>query len=150
MLDFLVEYGYYGLFAACFLSATILPFSSDIVFGSLIAFGLTPVPCLIIASIGNWLGGMTNYYLGYLGKTEWIEKYLKIEKKKIEKIQNWLDNKGAYMAFFSFLPVIGDLIPLALGYLKANVLIVNVSMFIGKFVRYGAILYLVQYGIKFL
>jgi membrane protein YqaA with SNARE-associated domain len=49
------------------------------------------------------------------------------------------------MAFFSFLPVVGDLIAIALGYMRANVYIVNVSMFAGKFARYAAIMYGVEW-----
>lgn len=141
MLDGFAEYGYIGLFIACFLAATILPFGSEVVFAALIAAGLDAWTCVIVASIGNWLGGMTNYYLGKLGKTEWIEKYLKVKKEKIDNIQHWLEGKGSAMAFFSFLPVVGDLIALALGYMRANIYIVNVSMFLGKFARYVAIMY---------
>lgn len=141
MLDGFVEYGYIGLFLASFLAATILPFGSEFVFAGLIAMGLNEWNCIIIASVGNWLGGMTNYYLGRLGKTDWIEKYLKIKKEKIDKATQWLQGKGAFMAFFSFLPGVGDLIALALGYMRANVYIVNISMFIGKFARYVAIMY---------
>jgi membrane protein YqaA with SNARE-associated domain len=147
MLEFLVNYGYFGLFMACFLAATILPLSSDIVFGALIALGLAAIPCLLVATIGNWLGGMTNYYLGYLGKTEWIEKYLRVKKEKVDKMQNWLNRRGGiYLAFFSFLPAIGDLIPLALGFMRANALKVNLSMLAGKFFRYLLIYYLVHLG----
>lgn len=145
MLDGFAEYGYIGLFLASFLAATILPFGSEVVFAALIAGGLNPWACVIIASVGNWLGGMTNYYLGRLGKTEWIEKYLKIKKEKIEKIEKWLQGKGSGMAFFSFLPVVGDIIALALGYMRANIYIVNFTMFAGKFLRYVAIMYGVKW-----
>lgn len=141
MLDGFVEYGYIGLFLASFLAATILPFGSEVVFVGLIAAGLNGWSCVFIASVGNWLGGMTNYYLGHLGKVEWIEKYLKIKKEKIDKMQRWLQGKGAAMAFFSFLPVVGDIIALALGFMRANVYIVNATMFAGKFVRYVLIMY---------
>lgn len=141
MLDGFVEYGYIGLFLASFLAATILPFGSEFVFGGLIALGMNAWGCVIIASVGNWLGGMTNYYLGRLGKTEWIEKYLKVKKEKIESVQHWLEGKGAFMAFFSFLPVVGDIIALALGFMRANIYIVNVCMFLGKFVRYVLLMY---------
>ncbi|NDV96690.1 DedA family protein [Dysgonomonas sp. 521] len=141
MLDGFVEYGYIGLFLASFLAATILPFGSEVVFAGLLAAGLNSWTCVLIASVGNWLGGMTNYYLGRLGKIEWIEKYLKVKKEKIDKMQHWLEGKGAVMAFFSFMPVVGDIIALALGYMRANVYIVNVSMFAGKFIRYVLIMY---------
>lgn len=141
MLDFLVEYGYIGLFLASFLAATILPIGSEVVFAGLLAAGLSGWACIAVATVGNWLGGMTNYYLGHLGKIEWIEKYLKVDKAKIDRMQQWLKGKGAWMAFFSFLPIIGDLIALALGFMRANVWIVNISMFIGKLVRYIALMY---------
>lgn len=141
MLDGFAEYGYIGLFLASFLAATILPFGSEVVFIALLAAGLNDWTCVIVASLGNWLGGMTNYYLGRLGKIEWIEKYLKVDRQKIDKMQSWLEGKGATMAFFSFMPVVGDLIALALGYMRANVYIVNISMFAGKFLRYVLIMY---------
>jgi len=141
MLDGFVEYGYIGLFLAAFLAATILPFGSEFVFAGLLAMGMNAWGCVIVASVGNWLGGMTNYYLGRLGKIEWIEKYLKVDRTKIDKMQNWLEGKGAIMAFFSFMPVVGDIIALALGYMRANVYIVNVAMLLGKFARYVLIMY---------
>lgn len=147
MLDGFVEYGYIGLFLASFLAATILPFGSEFVFAGLIALGMNAWGCVIVASVGNWLGGMTNYYLGRMGKVEWIEKYLKINKEKIDKIQKWLEGKGAFMAFFSFLPIVGDIIALALGFMRANVYVVNVSMFLGKFARYVLIMYGVNWFI---
>lgn len=141
MLDSFVEYGYIGLFLASFLAATILPFGSEVVFAGLIALGMNAWGCVIIASVGNWLGGMTNYFLGRLGKIEWIEKYLKVKKERIDKVQHWLEGKGAFMAFFSFLPIVGDVIALALGFMRSNIYIVNVSMFLGKFARYVLIMY---------
>jgi membrane protein YqaA with SNARE-associated domain len=53
------------------------------------------------------------------------------------------------MAFFSFMPVVGDIIALALGYMRANVYIVNVAMLAGKFVRYLVIMY-IMYGFSWI
>lgn len=148
MLDFLAQYGYLGLFAASFLAATILPIGSEFVFSALIISKFDIWTCIIIASTGNWLGGMTNYYIGKLGRIEWAEKYLKISRDKIEKMQKFLSGKGAAMAFFSFLPVVGDLIALSLGFMRANIYIVNISMFLGKFLRYVLLAYAIVYGIE--
>ncbi|GAB1359454.1 VTT domain-containing protein [Porphyromonadaceae bacterium] len=141
----LIELGYLGLFIAAFLAATVLPFSSEVVFSALVIAGMDMWMCVIWATLGNWLGGLSCYYLGYLGKIEWIEKYLKIKKEKIEKLQMWLQGKGGLMAFFVFLPGIGDVIAVALGYLRANVALVAISMFLGKFIRYIVWIYIV-YG----
>lgn len=145
-----LTYGYYGLFSTSFLAATILPISSEVVFIALLATGFNPLLLLISATLGNWIGGMTNYYLGYLGKIEWIEKYFHVSKEKIQKIKEKIHNKGAYMAFFCFLPAIGDIIGFTLGFMRANILIVNISMFLGKLFRYAVLLYAFNHGIKFL
>ena len=71
-----------------------------------------------------------------LGKVEWIEKYLKLDAAKLQKVQGWIKGKGSWMGFFVFLPGIGDFIAVALGFLRANIWIVAVSMFLGKAIRY--------------
>ena len=93
-------------------------------------------PCMIAATLGNFLGGMSCYWLGMLGKVEWIEKYLKLDPVKLQKVQDWIKGKGSWMGFFVFLPGIGDFIAVALGFLRANIWVVAISMFLGKAIRY--------------
>lgn len=136
MLDGLAELGYFGLFLASFLAATILPFGSEMVFGGVIAAGLNVWTCIIIATIGNSLGGMTCYWIGSFGKVEWVERYMKIKRTRVEKMQRWLHGKGAAMSFFVFLPGVGDIIAVALGFMRANPWLVLLFMTLGKFGRY--------------
>lgn len=136
MLSFLAAYGYIGLFLASFLAATILPISSEVVLSLVLEAGLDPFWCLVVTSIGNTLGGMTCYWIGLLGKVEWMEKYLKIKYEKVQKVQNWAQGKGPILAAFTFLPIVGDLIALALGFLRSNAWWVLLFMFIGKTIRY--------------
>ena len=145
-----LTYGYYGLFSISFLAATILPISSEIVFIALLTAKFESSLLLLSATLGNWIGGMTNYYLGYLGKIEWIEKYFHVPLEKIRKIKEKIYTKGAFMAFFCFLPIIGDIIGFALGFMRANMLIVNITMFLGKLFRYSILLYAFKHGIKYL
>lgn len=132
----LIEWGYIGVFIASFLAATVLPFSSEVVLTGVLFAGADYWQCMVAATLGNFLGGMSCYYLGMLGKVEWIEKYLKLDIKKLEKVQNWIKGKGSVMAFFVFLPGIVDFIAVALGFLRGNVWIVAISMFLGKAIRY--------------
>jgi len=132
----LIEYGYWGLFAASFLAATILPFSSEAILSLCVYSGFDINLTIGVATFGNWLGGLTSYYLGYIGKWEWIEKLLRIKKKKAEKTKIYLQNKGNAFAFFAFLPFIGDLIPLGLGLLKTNLYWMALFMGLGKLCRY--------------
>jgi membrane protein YqaA with SNARE-associated domain len=85
---------------------------------------------------------MTCYWLGHLGKMEWIERYLKVKPEKIEKTRKFLQGRGAYMAFFAFLPILGTLIAITLGYMRSNRWIVLASMTAGKLLRYIIILLL--------
>ncbi|MCQ2217736.1 MAG: DedA family protein [Paludibacteraceae bacterium] len=135
-LEFLETFGIVGLFIASFLAATVLPFSSEVVFAGVLATGCNPLGCLISAAIGNTLGGLTCYWIGRMGKTEWIEKYLKIKYEKIKKMERWAHDKGSILAALTFLPGIGDVIAVALGYLRCNVWLVALFMFIGKTLRY--------------
>ena len=135
-MDFLIAYGYIGVFIASFLAATILPFSSEVVLTGVLLGGASYWPCIIAATLGNTLGGMTCYWIGSAGKIEWIKKYLRLDISKLERVQKWIADKGAWMGFFVFLPGIGDFIAVALGFLRANLTIVSLSMLLGKFIRY--------------
>ena len=135
-MELLIEYGYIGVFIASFLAATILPFSSEIVLTGVLLGGAAYWPCMIAATIGNFLGGMTCYWLGKIGKIEWIKKYLRLNISKLERIQARIQKKGAWIGFFAFLPGVGDFIAVALGFMRANVWIVAASMLIGKALRY--------------
>jgi membrane protein YqaA with SNARE-associated domain len=135
-MELLIEYGYIGVFLASFLAATILPFSSEVVLTGVLLGGASYWPCMIAASTGNFIGGMTCYWLGKAGKIEWIKKYLRLDINKLERIQKRIQKKGSWIAFFVFLPGIGDFIAVALGFIRANVWVVAISMLIGKSLRY--------------
>lgn len=132
----LADLGYFGLMIAAFLAATIVPFSSEAVFSALFYGGLDPWALVLWATIGNTAGGMTCYLLGRLGKMEWIEKWLKIKKEKIEKFETKFHKYGDWLAFFSFLPGIGDVIAVAAGFMRCRWWVALISMGLGKFVRY--------------
>ncbi|MDR3252870.1 MAG: VTT domain-containing protein [Tannerella sp.] len=135
-MEFLIEYGYIGVFVASFLAATILPFSSEIVLTGVLLGGATYWPCIIAATAGNFLGGMTCYWLGMIGKMEWIRKYLRINTDRIERVRLWMQDRGAWMGFWVFLPGVGDIIAVVLGFMRSNVWIVAASMLVGKALRY--------------
>ncbi len=150
-MEFLQESGYIGLFIGTFLAATIIPFSSEfLIIGTLLAGG-DPALSFLSATTGNWLGGLTSYYLGYLGKWEWLEKWLRISKKSLEKQKEKIDKYGALLAFLSWAPFVGDIFAVGLGFYKLNFTKCAVYMLIGKAVRFAmwVILYEV-YGNSFI
>lgn len=138
----LIGLGYLGLFIASFLAATVVPFSSEVVFTGMVYGGLDAWMCVFVATAGNWMGGMSSYYIGHLGKIEWIEKYLRIKKEKLDKFTEKMKKYGDWFAFFSFLPGVGDIIAVAAGYFRCRWWIVAISMLAGKFVRYIVWMYI--------
>lgn len=136
LIQLLITWGYPGMFLSAFIAGSILPFASELVLAALIKLGLNPIGCLIAATLGNTLGGMTCYFIGHLGKLEWIEKYLHVKPEKIAKTQKFLQGKGSFMAFFAFVPIIGSAISVTLGYMRGNVWITCLSMMAGKVLRY--------------
>lgn len=137
MLQFLTEWGYWGMFISAFLAGTVLPFSSEAVLLACIGLGLDPVLSTLSTTAGNALGGLTCYWIGHLGKMEWIEKYLGVKKKQMDNAERFIKGKGSWIAFLSFLPVIGDAILVVLGLMRANAIIVAISMTLGKLARYA-------------
>ncbi|MDR0658018.1 MAG: VTT domain-containing protein [Mediterranea sp.] len=137
-IDFLIEWGYVGMFLSALLAGSAVPFSSEVVLAALLhpSAGLNPVICILSASAGNLLGSLTCYWLGHLGKMEWLVRYFHMKEEKIVRMQAYLNGRSAFMAFFAFLPVIGTLIAVALGFLRSNIYVVSASMFLGKALRY--------------
>ncbi len=144
LIQLLIDWGYVGLFISALLAGSIIPFSSELVLVALVNVGLSPVVCVLSAALGNTVGGMTCYYMGRLGRIDWIEKYFKVKKEKIDRMQHFLQGKGALMAFFAFLPFVGEAIAIALGFMRSNLMLTTVSMFIGKLLRYMAMLWALQ------
>ncbi len=135
-MESLIKLGYLGLFLASFLASTIIPLSSDVVMSALIALEFDLWTCIFVATAGNFLGGLTTYGLGYLGKWEWIEKLFKKSKSDIEKFQHKVQKVGIIAAAFTWLPFIGDVIALSLGFLRFKPAPVFIMMLIGRFARF--------------
>ncbi len=141
IIAFLTEYGYVGMLASAFLAGSFLPFSSEAVMLGLLATGLDPWGLILYGTAGNILGGLFNYGVGRMGRLDWIEKYLHVKKKDLDKAQRFMAGHGAWMGFFAFLPVLGSAITILLGLTRANIVISTTSMAIGKFLRYVLLVY---------
>ena len=137
LITLLTDYGYIGMFISAFLAGSIFPLSSEVVMLALMAAGLDPWQLVVYGTIGNTLGSMFNYWIGTLGRMDWIEKYLHVKKKDLYRAQRFMAGRGALMGFFAFLPAIGEGITIVLGLMRANVALTVVSVTIGKLARYA-------------
>lgn len=144
LVQWLIDWGYPGLFLSAFLAGSLIPFSSEIVLLTLVKLGLNPMVCLVLATLGNTLGGMTCYGMGWAGRTDWIERYLHVKQDKVDKMQRFLQGKGSMMAFFAFLPFVGGVLAVALGFMRSNITLTTLSMMLGKLLRYIVLLWAMQ------
>lgn len=141
MLDFFISYGYIGLFISAFLAGSVLPFSSEAVLLALLGIGLDPELLLLYASTGNVLGALLNFWIGRQGRLDWIEKYMHVKKESLEKAERFMNGHGAWIGFFSFVPILGSAITVLLGYMRANIIISLCAIILGKVIRYIIIIY---------
>jgi len=130
--------GVWGLFFSAFISSTIAPGGSEAVLAYMVSEGHYEVQLLVfIASIGNTLGAMTTWGLGMLAAKKFPVAALLPEKK--QKALNLVKKRGLWVLFFSWLPVIGDALCFAGGWLKLPLLPACLFILSGKFGRYAAI-----------
>lgn len=117
ILQFLIDWGYWGLFLGSFIAGSVLPFSSEAVLAACVGpLGLDPVISITAATAGNVAGGMTCYWMGHLGNMEWIEKYFHVKKEKMDRAERFVHGRGAWMAFFAFIPILGSAISHCIGH----------------------------------
>lgn len=139
--ELLMQYGYWGMLISAFTAGSFFPFSSEAVMFGLMAAGLDPFTLAVYGTIGNVLGSLVNYGIGMMGKMEWIERYLHVSKKDLDKAERFMAGRGAWMGFFAFVPIIGSAITIALGLMRANLLITTISITLGKIVRYAILIW---------
>ena len=126
------------LFLSAFVSSTIAPGGSEAVIAYMAAKKLYPIPDLLaVATIGNTLGAMTTWALGALAAKKFPLESRLPEKRRKALIM--VKEKGIWVLFFSWLPVIGDAFCFAAGWLKLPLLLGMSLILIGKFCRYLAV-----------
>ena len=121
----------WALATSAFVSSTLFPGGSEAVF--LLVLHNYPEAFLIAfltATLANTAGSMTGYAIGrFLPKN--------IENRAIKQCEKY----GAWALLFAWLPLIGDALPVAAGWLKIYWLKVLLAILIGKAFRYAAIGY---------
>ena len=136
MQETLFEIG--GLFVSAFISSTIAPGGSEAVLAYMVSEGHYQAEQLIIvATVGNTLGAMTTWGLGMLAAKKFPVATLLSEKK--QKALDLVRRRGMWTLFFSWLPVVGDALCFAGGWLKLPFISACLIILLGKFGRYAVI-----------
>jgi len=127
------------LFTSSFLAATLLPGGSEaVLFGVLRAYPDSLWSALGLATLGNTLGGMVSYWMGRLLPA-------KQQLKHVEKLRRY----GTPALLLAWVPLIGDALCLAAGWLRLSGWQAALYMAIGKFARYWVIAFTMQSALLF-
>ncbi len=133
-----------ALFLISLLSATLLPMGSEPALFAVVK--VTPDlfwPALMVATIGNTIGGAISYGMGYGAKNA-------LAKERESRWFGWLQRFGPKTLLLSWLPVVGDPLCALAGWLKMPFWSSLIYMAMGKFLRYltaTALLMLVPDGV---
>lgn len=126
---------YLILFISAFASATLLPLGSEALLIYNINQGFNIYYLLFIATLGNSLGSVLNYYLGLKGGEYLVNKKL-VNEKYINLGKKYFDKYGVFSLLFAWLPIIGDPITFVAGILRYNFKLFLVLVVISKLGRY--------------
>ncbi len=134
----MAELSLWGLFLSSFISSTLMPGGSEVLLAYLLSQPeFSPIELLITAAVGNSLGGILTYAMGWWIASRWP---LKVPEKKRQKQAVVLVRRyGALSLFFSWLPLIGDPLCLAAGWLRCHLFLSLILICIGKTLRYSLI-----------
>jgi membrane protein YqaA with SNARE-associated domain len=135
LLDWLAlpKFGLTTVFVISFISATLLPLGSEpAVFGYVKLRPDMMIPTILVATVGNTLGGVVDYWMGFGAK-----KAFNPTKKTELTALKWVEKFGPKAMLLSFLPAVGDPLCAVAGWLKLPFWQSVVYMAIGKFLRYA-------------
>ena len=115
-----------ALFVSSFLAATLLPGGSEaVLFGVLKLNPQQYWPALVAATLGNTLGGMSSYLIGRIMP----------QRGEIKRL-DWLKRYGSPALLLAWVPILGDPLCVAAGWLRVNPWLAALFMALGKFARY--------------
>lgn len=126
-----------ALFTAAFLSATLLPGSSEILLVVTLAKQQAPVAlAIIVATLGNTLGSVVNWaigrYLSHFREAKWFP----VKPAKFERYQQWYQKWGVWSLLLSWMPIIGDPLIVLAGVARTWLVVFVPVVLVAKAVRY--------------
>lgn len=128
----------YGtLFLSAFLSATLLPGSSEALLATYIGAEQGKIWILLMMAVtGNVLGSIVNWIIGRLLSHYVGRKWFPVSVRRYAQATNWFNKYGKWSLLFAWVPVIGDPLTIVAGGLRVPIGIFIILVTVGKLVRY--------------
>ena len=134
----------WALFASAFLSATLLPGSSEALLLLKLTEGQPWVPLVLVATAGNLLGSLLTYGMGLAGNKALHSRWLRIDGHEVSRAEAWFRRWGLPSLLLAWLPVVGDPLCLVAGLLRVRFVPFVVLVGTGKLARYGFLAWLIH------
>ena len=131
---------YIGLFLSAFLSATLLPGSSEVLLAVLLTEDYDAFTLWCWATAGNTLGSVVNWFMGKYLLHFRHAKWFPVKEKSLYKAQNWFQHYGLWSLLLAWTPVIGDGLTFVAGIMRVRFVYFFILVAIGKGLRYALIL----------
>ena len=130
------------LFLSAFLSATLLPGSSEALLAWLASADGTDAAAMIcVATAGNTLGAIVNWVLGRWC-LHWQEsRFFPIKREPLQKATAWMEERGRWLLLLAWVPVVGDPLTFAAGVLHVRFVPFTVLVGVGKALRYVVVFF---------
>lgn len=131
---------YFGLFSAAFIAATFLPMQSEALLVALLLNNqYSVVGLLVVATAGNVLGSVVNWYLGRVALRFKHKRWFPANDSQLARAESWYRRYGRWSLLASWLPVIGDALTIMAGVLREPLWSFVLIVTIGKGARYLAL-----------
>jgi membrane protein YqaA with SNARE-associated domain len=130
--------GYIGLFVTALVAATVFPAQSEAVLVGMILSGDYSVLALTaVASVGNTLGAVVNWYLGRSVERLKDRPWFPVRLDKLARAQSWYRRYGKWTLLASWVPLVGDAITVVAGVMREPLPVFVLLVGIAKTARYG-------------
>lgn len=134
---------YLVVFASAFLAATVLPFYSEVFVVTLVLAGRDPLLVWTVATVGNTLGAVVNWWLG-LRLEQWREagrgpRWMQIPEREMTRAREWYARFGIWSLLLAWLPGGGDALTFVAGIMRVRLLPFLLLVALGKGARYGVV-----------
>jgi membrane protein YqaA with SNARE-associated domain len=137
---------YLLLFSSAFLAATIFPFYSEAILFALLRDGGDAATLVAIATLGNTLGAVVNWLLGWYLLHFQNRRWFYFSQNQIDKAQRWFQRYGIWSLLLAWTPVVGDALTLIAGTMKVRLWPFLLLVGTGKALRYISVVYLTAWA----
>lgn len=132
---------YLGLFGAAFGAASLLPLASEPLLVALQLAGYPLFSLWLVATTGNTLGAVPNWWLARQGLRFRDRPWFPIDPTHLARATAWFQHHGVWTLLLAWMPVVGDGLTVAAGLLRVRLSVFLILVGIGKGLRYAFVLW---------